>query len=317
MEKENGFSWEMIDSADTVNYAAIKDELKKDLQETASKSLEKAPEPIKKEIGLAADDLYQSMDAFRQTEVDLGPEPEIWKQFGVHHGAIKEDLHSLSGAVEKSLQSKSLEEKAINQEFMQKACDKTVRAFKHGKGFLEEERNRIIAREQKLDQEIKEIKEMMKNIQEHMKESRLSPENMYNYMMVGSTFLKQVEQIRKESRMQNQKPSQVAHLLKNVRTCVSEVHKNVREIAGKIKESIKNKAIELTDRAVKKAASLFDKAINYLEDRKEEVLNLSPLEKQNTNSVHDANTIPIKASRTATKENNCSIPTPKTSKRKR
>jgi len=49
---------------------------------------------------------------------------------------------------------------------------------------------------------------------------------------------------------------------------------------SKIKTAVQDKTYSIVDQAVQKTSSVFDKGIQYLQAKKEKVLNLSPLEKK-------------------------------------
>ena len=97
-------------------------------------------------------------------------------------------------------------------------------------------------------------------------------------MANGKKFVSDIENLRKDICWQ--KPVVAAALWKEAREQVKRVYTGIREIPDKIKTAVRDKTYSIVDQAVQKTSSVFDKGIQYLQSKKEEVLNLSPLEKK-------------------------------------
>lgn len=263
MEKD---LWRMIDEADAQNYGNIVVQLKQDMKKSVQDTLDKAPETVRRDIGKASENLYEKMDQFAQSEEEYIVSPEVWREYEPKHEAIKENLQNLQIAQEKT---------SSEQEIMS-ASDKTVTSFQQASIFLQTEYEKLVERERQVQREMEQIKNIVERMQEQTRGS--SSEKMQNLVANGEKFVSDIENFHADIRWQ--KPVIAAALWKEAREQVKQVYTGIQEMPDKIKVAIRNKAYSIVDQAVQKTAFVFDKGIQYLQAKKEKVLNLSPFEKK-------------------------------------
>jgi len=263
MEKD---LWQMIDEADAQNYGNIVVQLKQDMKKSVQDTLDKAQETVRRDIGKASENLYKKMDQFAQSEQEYIVSPETWREYEPKHEAIKENLQNLQ-----IVQAKTSSE----QEIMS-ASDKTVTSFQQASIFLQSEYEKLVECERQVQREMEQIKNIIERMQEQTRGS--SSEKMQNLVDNGEKFVSDIENLRAEIRWQ--KPVIAAALWKEAREQVKQVYTGIQEMPDKIKVAVRNKAYIIVDQAVQKTAFVFDKGIQYLQAKKEKVLNLSPFDKK-------------------------------------
>jgi hypothetical protein len=262
MEKD---LWQMIDEADAYNYGNIATQLKKDMEKSVQATMDKSPETVRLDIAKVSNNLYEKMDQFAQAEQDYVPSPETWLEYKPEHETIKENLQNLQ----------AVQKKTSAQEVMA-ASDKTVDSFQQASIFLQVEYEKLMERERQVQREMEQIKNIIEQMQEQTRGS--SPENLQKLMINSKKFVSDIENLREDIHWQ--KPVIAAALWKEAREQVKQVYTEIREIPDKIKTAVRDKAYSIVDQAVQKTSSIFDKGIQYLQVKKEEVLNLSLLEKK-------------------------------------
>ena len=256
---------QMIDEADAQNYGNLATQLKQDMEKSVQNTLDKAPEIVRRDVGKSADNLYEKMDQFSKAEQEYIPSPETWLEYEPKHEAIKENLQNLQ----------AVQEKTSSEKDIMAASDKTVTSFQQASIFLQTEYEKLVERERQVQREMEQIK----NIIEQMQQTKgSSPENLRDLMANGKKFISDTENLREGVRWQ--KPVIAAALWKEAREQVKQVYTGIQEMPDKIKIAVRDKAYSVVDQAVQKTSLIFDKGIQYLQAKKEDVLNLSPQEKK-------------------------------------
>ena len=263
MEKD---IWQMIDEADAQNYGNIVAQLKQDMKKSVQDTVAKSPEVVRRDISKAADNLYEKMDQFLKTEQEYAPSPETWLEYEPKHEAIKENLQNLQ----------AIQEKRNSEQEVMAVSDKTITSFQQASIFLQTEYEKLVERERQVRKEMEKIKNIIEQMQEQTRGN--SPEDLQKLMANGKKFVSDIENLRADIRWQ--KPVLAAALWKEACEQVKQVYTGIREIPNKIKIAVRDKTYSIVDQAVQKTSSIFDKGIQYLQAKKEEVLNLSPLEKK-------------------------------------
>lgn len=263
MEKD---LWQMIDEADAQNYGDIAVLLKQDMKKSVQDTLDKAPETVRRDIGKASNNLYEKMDQFLKAEQEYASSPETWLEYEPKHEVIKGNLQSLQSAREKT---------SSVQDIMA-ASDKTVTSFQQASIFLQMEYEKLVERERQVQREMEQIKNIIERMQEQTNGS--SSEKMQNLVANGEKFVSNIENLRANIRWQ--KPVIAAALWKEAREQVKQIYTGIQEMPDKMKVAVRNKAYGIVDQAVQQTAFVFDKGIQYLQAKKEKVLNLSPGEKK-------------------------------------
>ena len=263
MEKD---LWQMIDEADAQNYGNIAVQLKQDMKKSVQDTLDKAQETVRRDIGKASENLYEKMDQFAQSEQEYIVSPETWREYEPKHEAIKENLQNLQ----------IVQEKTSSEQEIMSASDKTVTSFQQASIFLQSEYEKLVERERQVQREMEQIKNIIERMQEQTRGS--SPENLRNLMANGKKFISDIENLSEDIRWQ--KPVIAAALWKEAREQVKQVYIGIREMPDKMKTAVRDKAYSIVDQAVQKSSSIFDKGIQYLQSKKEDILNFSPLEKK-------------------------------------
>lgn len=263
MEKD---LWMMIDEADAHNYGNIATQLKRDMEKSVQATIDKSPETVRRDIGKASDNLYERMDQFAQAEQDYVPSPETWLEYEPKHEAIKENLQNLQ----------AVQEKESSEQEVMAASDKTVDSFQQASVFLQTEYEKLMERERQIQREMEKIKNIIEQMQEQTRGS--SPEKLQKLVANGKKNICDIENLREDIHWQ--KPVIAAALWKEAREQVKLVYTGIREMPNKVKVAVRDKTYNIVDLAVQKTSSIFDKGIQYLQSKKEDVLNLSPLEKK-------------------------------------
>lgn len=263
MEKD---LWQMIDEADAHNYGNIATQLKKDIEKSVQATMDKSPETVRRDISKAADNLYEKMDQFSKAEQEYIPSPETWLEYEPKHEAIKENLQNLQ----------AVQENTSSEQDIMTASNKTVDSFQQARIFLQSEYEKLIERERQVQREMEQIKNIIERMQEQTRGH--SPKNLRNLMANGKKFVSDIENLHADLRWQ--KPVIAAALWKEAREQVKQVYTGIREMPDKIKTAVRDKAYSIVDQAVQKTSSVFDKGIQYLQAKKKDILNLSPLEKK-------------------------------------
>ena len=256
---------QMIDEADAQNYGNLATQLKQDMEKSVQATVDKSPESVRLDIGKASDNLYEKMDQFSQAEQEYVPSPETWLEYEPKHEAIKDNLQNLQ----------AVQKKANSEQDVMAASDKTVTSFQQASIFLQTEYEKLMERERQVQREMDQIKNIIEQMQEQTKDS--SPKEMQKLMANGKKFVSDIENLREDICWQ--KPVIAAALWKEAREQVKQVCTGIREIPDKIKAAVRDKTYSIVDQAIQKTSSIFDKGIQYLQSKKESVLNLSPLEK--------------------------------------
>ena len=263
MEKD---LWQMIDEADAQNYGNLATQLKQDMEKSVQATVDKSPESVRRDIGKASENLYEKMDQFSQAEQDYVPSPKIWLEYEPKHEAIKENLQNLQ----------IVQEKASSEQDIMAASDKTVDSFQQASIFLQMEYKKLMERERQVQREMEQIKNIIEQMQEQTKGSL--PEKMQKLVASSKKFVSDIENLLEDIRWQ--KPVIAAALWKEAREQVKQIYIDIREMPNKVKTSIRDKTYSIVDQAVQKTSLIFDKGIQYLQAKKEGILNLSPLEKK-------------------------------------
>ncbi len=263
MEKD---LWQMIDEADAHNYGNFAIQLKRDMEKSVQATLDKSQKTVRRDIGRASDNLYEKMDQLAQAEQEYVPSPEAWLEYEPKHEAIKENLQNLQ----------AVQEKTSSEKDIMAASDKTVTSFQQASIFLQTEYKKLVERERQVQREMEQIKNIIERMQEQTKGR--SPEKMQKLVTDSKKFVSDIENFREDIR--SQKPVIAAALWKEAREQIKQVYTGIREMPNKVKTAVQDKAYSIVDQAVQKTSSIFDKGIQYLQAKKEEVLNLSPLEKK-------------------------------------
>ena len=262
MEKD---LWQMLDEADAHNYGNIVTQLKQDMDKSVQATMDKSLEAVRRDIGEASDNLYEKMDQFAQAEQDYIPSPETWLEYEPKHEVIKENLQNLQ----------IVQKKTSSEQDIMAASDKTITSFQQASIFLQTEYEKLVERERQVQRKMEQIK----NIIEQMQQTKgSSPENLRDLMANGKKFISDTENLREGVRWQ--KPVIAAALWKEAREQVKQVYTGIQEMPDKIKIAVRDKAYSVVDQAVQKTSLIFDKGIQYLQAKKEDVLNLSPQEKK-------------------------------------
>ena len=257
--------WQMIDEADVQNYGNLATQLKQDMEKSVQATVDKSPETVRRDIGKDSENLYKKMDQFLKAEQEYVSSPETWLEYEPKHEAIKGNLQNLQ----------VVQEKPSSEQEIMTASDKTVTSFQQASLFLQTEYEKLVERERQVQREIEQIKNIIERMQEPIRGS--SSEKMQNLLANGEKIVSDIENLRADIRWQ--KPVIAAALWKEAREQVNQVYTGILEMPDKMKVAVRNKAYSIVDQAVQKTSSIFHKGTQYLQLKKESILNLSPLGK--------------------------------------
>lgn len=238
------------------------------LAEEMDKAAEIIPEEEMVEVYDASNNLHEEMRGFHDAEKVYGPASEVWQAYKPQQGQINENIQEMG---------KSYRDGASAGE-KQQAMDKTIDSMNQSADFFKQQYERMLKREQTYQEELQEIRMQLLNMQKALQE--FSPQEMAKCLAVGTAFIQAVEGTRREAHARND--LQMGTLYQESRNKVHETYEKIRHVSSEIKLAVKNKVVETRDKAidaaVQKVAGIFDCGITYLEQKKQEFLNLSPIE---------------------------------------
>lgn len=259
--EQDFLNWEEIDQADVQTYNNLPLLIQKDLDNTINKALEHAAPEIRHGIKNNANDFYNSMTSFNYTEKEVGYSPDTWKNYAPKHQTIKNNLIQL-------------EHKQDNDSY-----NKAVNSIQDSKNYFTEQKEQVIQQDKNFNNDLNSIKDVMLEMQ------KLQTIQAQKDLL----FMQQIDQLRQEAK--NARPIISAELMKSARDQAAKTYNNIKNSPQKLQTAIKNKSDYLKDNTIKKAANVFDKAIKYLEEKRNKILEKSPLyQKENSQEMAQTKT---------------------------
>ena len=222
------------------------------------------PEQEYQRIDSSTQELHQSMRDFKAAEKEIGSLPEVWQEYHPQHEEIKTSIKEMTDAYRENQP----------EEIRQESTERTVNSLEEATHYFQQEREQYLAREAKLEAELEEIREQMGELQKSVQS--YSPEKLAECIAVSTQFLQQVDTMRKMVRKGQGEQQRGMH--KAIANSVSKVYMSVKEAPARAKKAVKLQVYKAADKVVHRVAGAFDRAIDYMERKKQEFLNLSPLE---------------------------------------
>lgn len=223
-----------------------------------SEEFEEIDEPVRQ--------MQESVQKFQEAEKLEGPQPETWQAFQPQHQQIVENMEKMNASYQ---QQESAEVK-------QEARQRTAASIQQADSFLKDAYQKLMDRDRTMQQEMAAMREQLAMMQRIM--VNFSPDAMMKCMMAGADYLHEAEGARKSA----QKEPTQAHrsFYQAARQSVHSVYQNIKEAPHRACESFKKKAYAEADKGLRRIAGVFDKGIAALTERRNAILNLSPLAKQ-------------------------------------
>lgn len=223
-----------------------------------SEEFEEIDEPVRQ--------MQESVQNFREAEKLEGPQPETWQAFQPQHQQIVENMEKMNASYQ---QQESAEVK-------QEARQRTAASIQQADSFFKDAYQKLMERDRTMQQEMAAMREQLAMMQRIM--VNFSPDAMMKCMMAGADYLHEAERARKSA----QKEPTQAHrsFYQAARQSVHSVYQNIKEAPHRACESFKKKAYAEADKGLRRIAGVFDKGIAALTERRNAILNLSPLAKQ-------------------------------------
>lgn len=223
-----------------------------------SEEFEEIDEPVRQ--------MQESVQNFQEAEKLEGPQPETWKAFQPQHQQIIENMEKMNASYQ---QQESAEVK-------QEARQRTAASIQQADSFLKDAYQKLMERDRTMQQEMAAMREQLEMMQRIM--VNFSPDAMMKCMMAGADYLREAEEARKSA----QKEPTQAHrsVYQAARQSVHSVYQNIKEAPHRACEAFKKKAYAEADKGLRRIAGVFDKGIAALTERRNAILNLSPLAKQ-------------------------------------
>ena len=223
-----------------------------------SEEFEKIDEPVRQ--------MQESVQNFREAEKLEGPQPETWKAFQPQHQQIVENMEKMNASYQQ-------QEPA---EVKQEARQRTAASIQQADSFFKDAYQKLMERDRTMQQEMAAMREQLAMMQRIM--VNFSPDAMMKCMMAGADYLHEAERARKSA----QKEPTQAHrsFYQAARQSVHSVYQNIKEAPQRACEAFKQKAYAEADKGLRRIAGVFDKGIAALTERRNAILNLSPLAKQ-------------------------------------
>ena len=223
-----------------------------------SEEFEEIDEPVRQ--------MQESVQNFREAEKLEGPQPETWQAFQPQHQQIVENMEKMNASYQQ-------QEPA---EVKQEARQRTAASIQQADSFFKDAYQKLMERDHIMQQEMAAMREQLEMMQRIM--VNFSPDAMMKCMMAGIDYLREAEGARKSA----QKEPTQAHrsFYQAARQSVHSVYQNIKEAPHRACESFKKKAYAEADKGLRRIAGVFDKGIAALTERRNAILNLSPLAKQ-------------------------------------
>lgn len=223
-----------------------------------SEEFEEIDEPVRQ--------MQESVQNFREAEKLEGPQPETWKAFQPQHQQIIENMEKMNASYQQ-------QEPA---EVKQEARQRTAASIQQADSFFKDAYQKLMERDRTMQQEMAAMREQLEMMQQIM--VNFSPDAMMKCMMAGADYLRGAE----ESRAAVKKEPTKAHrsFYQAARQSVHNVYQNIKEAPHRACEAFKQKAYAEADKGLRRIAGVFDKGIAALTERRNAILNLSPLAKQ-------------------------------------
>ena len=223
-----------------------------------SEEFEEIDEPVRQ--------MQESVQNFQEAEKLEGPQPETWKAFQPQHQQIIENMEKMNASYQQ-------QEPA---EVKQEARQRTAASIQQADSFLKDAYQKLMERDRTMQQEMAAMREQLEMMQRIM--VNFSPDAMMKCMMAGADYLREAEEARKSA----QKEPTQAHrsVYQAARQSVHSVYQNIKEAPHRACEAFKKKAYAAADKGLRRIAGVFDKGIAALTERRNAILNLSPLAKQ-------------------------------------
>lgn len=223
-----------------------------------SEEFEEIDEPVRQ--------MQESVQNFQEAEKLEGPQPEIWQAFQPQHQQIVENMEKMNASYQQ-------QEPA---EVKQEARQRTAASIQQADSFFKDAYQKLMERDRTMQQEMAAMREQLEMMQRIM--VNFSPDAMMKCMMAGADYLREAEGARKSA----QKEPTQAHrsFYQAARQSVHDVYHNIKEDPHRACEAFKQKAYAEADKGLRRIAGVFDKGIAALTERRNAILNLSPLAKQ-------------------------------------
>ena len=223
-----------------------------------SEEFEEIDEPVRQ--------MQESVQKFQEAEKLEGPQPETWQAFQPQHQQIVENMEKMNASYQQ-------QEPA---EVKQEARQRTAASIQQADSFFKDAYQKLMERDRTMQQEMAAMREQLEMMQRIM--VNFSPDAMMKCMMAGADYLREAEGARKSA----QKEPTQAHrsFYQAARQSVHDVYHNIKEAPHRACEAFKQKAYAEADKGLRRIAGVFDKGIAALTERRNAILNLSPLAKQ-------------------------------------
>ena len=223
-----------------------------------SEEFEEIDEPVRQ--------MQESVQKFQEAEKLEGPQPETWQAFQPQHQQIVENMEKMNASYQQ-------QEPA---EVKQEARQRTAASIQQADSFFKDAYQKLMERDRTMQQEMAAMREQLEMMQRIM--VNFSPDAMMKCMMAGADYLREAEGARKSA----QKEPTQAHrsFYQAARQSVHDVYHNIKEAPHRACEAFKQKAYAEADKGLRRIAGVFNKGIAALTERRNAILNLSPLAKQ-------------------------------------
>ena len=222
------------------------------------------PEQDFQKVNALAKELQQGMKEFKEIEQEIGALPEVWEEYRPRHQEIQQGIQEMATAYKENLA----------EERKQKTSEKTTTALAMANEYFQQEREQYLARETKMQQELEVLRQQMAELQKAVQ--GYTPEKLAECLAVSTQFLKQVEEMR--GLVKNGQGEQQRGMHKAIAGAVNKAYMSIKEAPARAKKAVRLKVYKAADTVIQRVAGAFDRGIDYLERKKEEFLNLSPME---------------------------------------
>lgn len=227
--------------------------------------------PLPEDFGRSLSDYYGEMEHFQESELQFGAVPEVWEQYQPQHEQLKEALSNVQTAY------KADRAPEHPQSNVAAANDAVLAATQ----FFARERAKLAAREQKMQEEIQAMQDRIMQMQTLLSTPDLQTihaKNMELIQMLAMQYVATLQEIREEAAQK--KTPILADLYKTASAHFHKTHESIQNIPDRLQQYVKEKRDQAIGAALQKVAGIFDKGIRFLEQKKQNLLHLSPLKQK-------------------------------------
>jgi hypothetical protein len=269
-ETDENKNWTLI--TETVDVAAVfsKNLMQIDLNNHIDASIKKATPEVQSEVRVVANEFFNQMQKMDHTEKEHGMVPETWANLSVDHVPnIKDSLSLLKYSVKESVKN-----------LVSESMEQVKSAFFKGTEYLKVEQEKLQSRDQVIERELKDIKDVLLSIDQQLKQLNLGQGNpaLDKVVQVQAAMAERSTQISKQVRS----PFLLTKIYQNAKQKVAAVNQSVQQVKQavlavpeRVNQAVRSQTAGFIEAQTNKITRGFDRVIQSLEQRRQAIANRS------------------------------------------